>query len=177
MGDETHAPRGGINARHFTNRNQAKPNKQKKIKRKSNREEFMRRLVLTGLSAIICALTGAASFAQDTPVQLKFAHWVPTTHPVHAAAQAWLASIEKASNGTITGTIYPAQQLGKAFDHYNMARDGIADLTYINPGYQPGRFPIIAAGELPFLISNATGGTAALDSWYRKYAASEMKDV
>ena len=49
--------------------------------------------------------------------------------------------------------VYPAQQLGKAFDHYDMARDGIADLTYINPGYQPGRFPIIAAGELPFLIS------------------------
>ena len=29
-----------------------------------------------------------------------------------------------------------------------MARDGIADLTYVNPGYQPGRFPVIAAGEL-----------------------------
>src|SRR6266852_7185774 len=47
--------------------------------------------------------------------------------------------------------VYPAQQLGKAFDHYDMARDGIADVTYVNPGYQPGRFPIIAAGELPFL--------------------------
>ena len=71
----------------------------------------------------------------------------------------------------------PSQQLGKAFDHYDMARDGIADLTYINPGYQPGRFPIIAAGELPFLMSNAKGGSVALDAWYRKYAAKEMKDV
>ena len=58
-----------------------------------------------------------------------------------------------------------------------MARDGIADLTYVNPGYQPGRFPIIAAGELPFLISDAKGGSAGLDAWYRKYAANEMKDV
>ena len=58
-----------------------------------------------------------------------------------------------------------------------MARDGIADLTYINPGYQPGRFPIIAAGELPFLMANAKGGSQALDAWYRKYAAKEMKDV
>ena len=58
-----------------------------------------------------------------------------------------------------------------------MARDGIADLTYINPGYQPGRFPIIAAGELPFLMSDAKGGSEALDAWYRKYAAKEMKDV
>ena len=51
-----------------------------------------------------------------------------------------------------------------------MARDGIADVTYVNPGYQPGRFPIIDAGELPFLVSNAKDGTAALDAWYRKYA-------
>ncbi len=58
-----------------------------------------------------------------------------------------------------------------------MARDGIADLTYINPGYQPGRFPIIGAGELPFLIANAKGGSQALDAWYRKYAETEMKDV
>jgi TRAP-type C4-dicarboxylate transport system substrate-binding protein len=58
-----------------------------------------------------------------------------------------------------------------------MARDGITDLAYVNPGYQPGRFPVIAAGELPFLVDNATGGTEALDAWYRKYAAQEMKDV
>ena len=51
-----------------------------------------------------------------------------------------------------------------------MARDGIADFAYVNPGYQPGRFPIIAAGEMPFLIGNAKGGTAALDAWYRAYA-------
>jgi TRAP-type C4-dicarboxylate transport system substrate-binding protein len=73
--------------------------------------------------------------------------------------------------------VFPSQQLGKAFDHYDMARDGIADLTYVNPGYQPGRFPIVAAGELPFLISDAKGGSEALDAWYRKYAAREMRDV
>jgi TRAP-type C4-dicarboxylate transport system substrate-binding protein len=58
-----------------------------------------------------------------------------------------------------------------------MARDGIADVTYVNPGYQPGRFPIVGAGELPFLMSDAKGGSMGLDAWYRKYAATEMKDV
>ncbi len=42
-------------------------------------------------------------------------------------------SVEKASGGTIKYKIYPSEQLGKAFDHYDMARDGIADMTYINP--------------------------------------------
>jgi TRAP-type C4-dicarboxylate transport system substrate-binding protein len=58
-----------------------------------------------------------------------------------------------------------------------MARDGIADLTYVNPGYQPGRFPIIAVGQIPFTFADAKKGTAALDAWYRKLAATEMKDT
>jgi TRAP-type C4-dicarboxylate transport system substrate-binding protein len=50
-------------------------------------------------------------------------------------------------------------------------------VTYVNPGYQPGRFPIMGAGELPFLMSDAKGGSMGLDAWYRKYAEKEMKDV
>jgi TRAP-type C4-dicarboxylate transport system substrate-binding protein len=119
--------------------------------------------------------TGA--LAQDKTFELKISHWVPPSHPLQKALEDWGSSVEKASGGTLKYKVYPAQQLGKAFDHYDMARDGIADLTYINPGYQPGRFPIIAAGELPFLMANGKGGTEAIDAWYRKYAAKEMKDV
>jgi len=123
--------------------------------------------------------TGPAGIAtaQDKVVQLKLSSWVPPAHPLNPALVAWAADIEKESGGTIKSTLFPSEQLGKAMDHYDMARDGIADFAYVNPGYQPGRFPIIAAGELPFLISNAKGGSAALDAWYRVYAAQEMKDV
>jgi TRAP-type C4-dicarboxylate transport system substrate-binding protein len=124
---------------------------------------------------LIGGATGA--LAQDKTFELKLSHWVPPSHPLQKALEEWGASVEKDSGGTIKYKVYPSQQLGKAFDHYDMARDGIADLTYINPGYQPGRFPIIGAGELPFLMSNAKGGTQSIDAWYRKYAAAEMKDV
>ena len=137
-------------------------------------------LCLTGAVATGLGLLGLATVpaaAQDKPVEMRFSHWVPTAHPMHAAAVAWAESINKASNGTIKITIYPAQQLGKAFDHYNMARDGIVDISHVNPGYEPGRFPIVAAVELPFIFSNSKEGSAALDSWYRRYADREMKDV
>ena len=124
---------------------------------------------------LIGGATGA--LAQDKTFELKYTHWVPPSHPLQKALEEWGTSVEKDSGGTIKYKVYPAQQLGKAFDHYDMARDGIADLTYINPGYQPGRFPIISAGELPFLMTTAKGGTQALDAWYRKYADKEMKDV
>jgi TRAP-type C4-dicarboxylate transport system substrate-binding protein len=102
---------------------------------------------------------------------------VPAQHPLNPSLQAWAEDIKKASGGTINATLFPSEQLGKAFDHYDMARDGIADFSYVNPGYQPGRFPIMAGASLPFLFANAKGGTAAIDAWYREYAATEMKDV
>jgi TRAP-type C4-dicarboxylate transport system substrate-binding protein len=129
-------------------------------------------------SAAGLLIAASAALAQDKTIELRLSHWVPPTHPLQKAMEEWGASVEKASNGTIKSKVFPAQQLGKAFDHYDMARDGIADFTYVNPGYQPGRFPIIAAGELPFLIGKAKdGGNIAVDEWYRKYAGNEMKDV
>ena len=120
--------------------------------------------------ALLLAASVTPALAQDKTFELKLSHWVPASHPLQKAPEDWGAAVEKASGGTIKSKVFPAQQLGKAFDHYDMARDGIADVTYVNPGYQPGRFPIIGAGELPFLMSDAKGGSMALDAWYRKYA-------
>jgi len=131
-------------------------------------------LGLMGAAAIGWALPAAA---QDKPVELRFSIWAPPAHPLVPSTKAWAEDIAKESNGSIKVTIFPSEQLGKAFDHYDMARDGIADITYVNPGYQPGRFPVIAAGQLPFMFADAKKGTAALDAWYRKYAGQEMKDT
>ena len=126
-----------------------------------------------GLVAMACSAA-----AQDKPVELRFAHWLPATHPLAKLGfEPWAKSVEAASKGSIKGMLFPAQQLGKAADHYDMARDGIADMTWANPGYQAGRFPIFAAGELPFLVAKPGPGSAALDQWYRAYAPQEMKDV
>ena len=136
----------------------------------------MKKVALAG--ALAAALLAAANAsAADPVVNLKLSHWVPPSHPLQPALEAWAADLEKESGGTLKSTIFPAQQLGKAVDHYDMAKDGIADFAYVNPGYQPGRFPIFAAADLPFLMSNAKGGSKALDMWYRQYAAKEMSDV
>ena len=127
--------------------------------------------------ALGLALGIASASAEEKTFTLKLSHWVPPSHPLQKGMEDWGASIEKASGGTIKYKVYPAQQLGKAFDHYDMTRDGIADVTFVSPGYQPGRFPIFDAANLPFMFANAKGGSEALDQWYRKYAATEMKDV
>lgn len=144
---------------------------------------MLNRIFKGGLAA---AALGLASFlagavspadAADNPIHLKISLWVPPTHPLVKSAQEWADSIAKDSGGSITSSIFPAEQLGKAFDHYDMVRDGIADVGYVSPGYQPGRFPFINAAQLPFTVANATGGTAAVDGWYREYAPKEMADT
>jgi len=132
---------------------------------------------LLGAAAAVIALAGSTALAQDAPVTLRLSHFVPPTHPQHLALVAWGDSVKAASNGTITVQVYPSEQLGKAFDQYDMARDGIADVAEVNPGYQPGRFPLSAAAELPYTISDGKRGSVAVDEWYRKYADKEMKDV
>jgi TRAP-type C4-dicarboxylate transport system substrate-binding protein len=127
--------------------------------------------------AALLALSAPYAEAQDRTVEFKLSHFMPSSHPLHKALKDWAASIEKASRGTMNYKIYPAQQLGKAFDQYDMVRDRIVDVSLVVPSYQPGRFPIIAAGELPFSISAAVAGSRALDAWYREYAHSEMRDV
>jgi TRAP-type C4-dicarboxylate transport system substrate-binding protein len=135
--------------------------------------------LLAGVTAAaVVASSAVPAAAQDKPTEMKFAFWVPAAHPLAKLGyEPWAKSVEAASKGSIKVPLFPAQQLGKAPDHYDMARDGIAELTWVNPGYQAGRFPVFAAGELPFLMSDQGGGSAALDAWYRKYAAKEMGDV
>ncbi|MEY2618050.1 MAG: hypothetical protein RL522_1052 [Pseudomonadota bacterium] len=126
----------------------------------------------------VAGVLGAATLgAQAQTVNIKMSSWVPAQHALNPGLQAWGESLKRASGGTINPTLFPAEQLGKAFDHYDMARDGITDFAYVNPGYQPGRFPIMAGASLPFLFANGKSGSAAIDDWYRRYAATEMKDV
>jgi TRAP-type C4-dicarboxylate transport system substrate-binding protein len=129
------------------------------------------------VAALALALSFGAASAQDKTFELKLSHWVPPSHPLQKSLEEWANSIAQDSRGTIRYKIYPAQQLGRAFDHYDMAQSGIADFAYVSPGYQPGRFPFFDAANLPFMMSNAIAGSGALDDWYRKYAATEMKDV
>ena len=125
---------------------------------------FTKHIIRQTSAACALALLGLGAQAQDKPVELKFAHWLPGSHPLAKLGfEPWAKSVESASNGSIKVVLFPAQQLGKAADHYDMARDGIADMSWVSPGYHAGRFPVFAAAELPFQISKPGSGSGAVD--------------
>lgn len=126
-------------------------------------------------AAFALALLATAASAQTT---LRVSHWLsPTAMPI-PIFEKWIQSLEDASNGSLKMEIYPAGQLGNANDHYDIARDQIADLSWSVPGFNPGRFPIFGAIELPMIVAKAPEGILAFDQWYRsRHAANEMSDV
>lgn len=135
----------------------------------------MRKTTYLAGAAGLCLSAGMA-LAQD--VTLRLAHWLPPTHPVQTLGMdPWIESIKEASGGRIAIEIYPASQLGAPPDHYDMTRDGIADIGYVNPGYQAGRFPIYSLIEIPFHMDNAPRGARAMHEWYAPIAETEMADV
>lgn len=104
-------------------------------------------LTATALAAL--TLASAAALAQDKTHEWKYSHWVPATHPLQPILQTWAKSIDEASKGTIKITIFPAQQLGKAPDHYDMVEKGIADVAYVSTGYQAGRMLVTSVAQMP----------------------------
>ncbi|EBA05520.1 TRAP transporter substrate-binding protein [Sagittula stellata] len=128
--------------------------------------------------AAILAVVGPLS-AQAQEVTLRLSHWIPPTiAPATKGIDPWVASLEEASEGRIAVQVFPAQQLGKAPDHYDMAAQGIVDLAWVNPGYTAGRFPIYSATELPFMSDDNINGTKAIHEWYLANGAeTEMSDV
>lgn len=131
-------------------------------------------ILLAGALALAFGVGGAS--AQDKQFNLKLSYWVPPSHFLTPGYKDWAAELEKASNGTIKTTLYPSSQLGSGADHYDMVKSGIADFGLINPGYTPGRFPIIATADLPFLVTDSLKGAAATHRWYKKYAEKEMPE-
>jgi TRAP-type C4-dicarboxylate transport system substrate-binding protein len=132
--------------------------------------------------ALTLALVGLGftpAWAQDKPIELKFSSWVATVHGHHTGVMVpWAKMVEEKSGGRLKITIYPGSTLGKAVDHYDLIKDGIADMGFTTPGYTPGRFPLIAVTELPLgLFKSSRGGSLAVMSIFDKYFKDEFKDV
>ncbi|HWM46592.1 MAG TPA: TRAP transporter substrate-binding protein [Xanthobacteraceae bacterium] len=132
------------------------------------------RRVLFAVAAL--TLAASAAHAEDKKINLKLSYWVPPSHLLTPGYKEWAEALTKASNGSITVTLYPSSQLGSGADHYDMVKRGIADFGLINPGYTPGRFPVIGVSDLPFLSTDSLKAAPALTRWYKKYAAKEMPE-
>jgi TRAP-type C4-dicarboxylate transport system substrate-binding protein len=133
---------------------------------------------IVSLALVLLSWLAGPVGAQDKPIELKLSSWVGIAHGHHTGVMVpWAKMVEEKSKGRLKITIYPGSTLGKAPDHFDMVKDGIADLGFTVPGYTPGRFPLITVTELPGLFKSSKGGSLALMSIFDKHFKNEFKDV
>jgi len=125
-------------------------------------------LLATGLffgSGLSTALAQAVK-----PVELKWGHFVPTSHAMHAEViDPLVKEVEKATEGRVKITIFPGATLAKPADLYDSTVTAIADFVYTLPAYSPGKFPLTEGPELPFLFSSAKHVTETLYGLWEKF--------
>lgn len=139
----------------------------------------MRRRFLVALIALaVIWFSTASARAQDKPIELKLSHWVGVGHNHHKNVLVpWAKMVEERSKGKLKVTIFPGGVLGKPADHWDIVKDGIADIGWGTHNYTPGRFPLTSAGDLPFIFKTAKGGSRAMWELYQKRLQKEHEGV
>ena len=129
-----------------------------------------------------CLLMGFALmpelFAQQESFVLKLSHHAPPLHHQHSVTFTnWAAELEARSGGRLKVEIYPAQQLGRLSQQYNLVRRGDVDIAWIMHGLPSGRFPLLELTHLPLLFESGEQASQVLMELVPEYLAAEHKGV
>lgn len=133
------------------------------------------------LGAWVIATMAACPIVGQTQevTTLKFTHFLAANSTFHkSVAEPWCAAIEKDSGGKLKCQLYPSLQLGGTPAQLaDQVKNGVADVTWTNPGYTTGRFPRMEALELPMVLpADGLGGSRAMWEYTQKNAMEDVKD-
>ena len=130
--------------------------------------------------SMICAaalLLMAGCQKQEKTVELTYSIFFPPTHSQCKAGISWAEEIEKRSGGKIKITPYPGGTLTAANQCYDGVVKGISDIGMSCFAYTRGRFPIMAAVDLPHGYINGRVATRVANEFARTMAPQELADV
>lgn len=129
-------------------------------------------------AALLALVSSAVAFGQDDVIRLKLSHHMPSLHHQNAVTFAgWAEEIAERSGGRLLIDIYPAEQLGKLSQQYNLVRRGDVDIALIMHGIPAGRFPLIELTHLPVLFESGEQASQVLMDLVPEYLAAEHEGV
>ena len=134
-----------------------------------------------GARVIAAMLAGGAIFVcgqASAETIWRFSNWVPTTHPLTVEVfSVWAKNVEAATKGRVK--IQFISPLGSPPAHFDLVKDGVADVAMGVNSYTSDRFILNEGVELPFLAPDAKSADVAYWRTYKKYfeAANEYKGV
>lgn len=129
------------------------------------------RRTLLGAAAAL-PLVNVNRIARAQSASVSFSSWLPPKHPiVENAYRPWIRQIEEATSGRVQIRIL-AQPLGGPPAHFDLVRDGVADLAYSLHSFVPGdRFLLQRVSEFSFLGDDAEALSVAYWRAFTKHLA------
>jgi TRAP-type C4-dicarboxylate transport system substrate-binding protein len=121
-------------------------------------------------------LMGPAN-AQAATIKLTYSNFFPPGHIQSKLAESWCKEVEKRTNGQVVVEYFPGQTLTKARQVYDGVVEGISDVGFSVLAYTRGRFPVMAAVDLPLGYTSGTVATKVINAVYKKFMPKELMDT
>ncbi|MCP4295823.1 MAG: TRAP transporter substrate-binding protein, partial [Proteobacteria bacterium] len=129
----------------------------------------MKNRIILSVATLFCLsfILSSSAMAKD----LRLSSWLPPKHPIVAnMIVPWIKNVNTITEGRVNIKIL-AKGLGHPKVHFDIAKDGLADVTYGVHGYQPGRFFMTKSVELPFFGDSAEATSVAYWRVHQKHLA------
>jgi TRAP-type C4-dicarboxylate transport system substrate-binding protein len=125
----------------------------------------------------ITLMATSAFSAESTPTKLTFSIFFPPTHGQTKAAMDWANEIETRTGNKVQITVFPGGTLTKAPQCYSGVVKGISDLGFSLFAYTRGRFPVMAAVDLPMGYPNGKVASMVAQEFAKNFNPKELNDV
>lgn len=110
-------------------------------------------------------------------VSLSYSNFFPPTHIQSQLAEQWCKEVEKRTGGKVVINYYPGSTLTKANQNYDGVVEGISDIGMSAFAYSRGRFPVMAAVDLPMGYTSGVQATEVTNAVYAQFKPEELSDV
>ncbi len=101
----------------------------------------------------------------------------PSVHPYYALLEEYGKDIEKATEGRISVSLFPASTLSPPMQVYDNTVKGIVDIGVCLLAYSPGRLPLSEVLQLPLGYKNGYQASKLANAYYKKFKPKEFEDV
>lgn len=113
----------------------------------------------------------------DAPIRLTYANFPPAPTFPCIQMERWAKEVEKRTGGKVQVQTFPGGTLLSAKNILDGVISGLADIGNFAMSYQPGRFPVSEAVDLPLGFTSAKVASLTLFDLIEKYRPKEFAKV
>jgi TRAP-type transport system periplasmic protein len=132
----------------------------------------MKRIVILVTVFVLALSVGPITFSQaasEQKITLTYANFPPATTFPCVQMERWAKEVEKRTGGKVKIQTFPGGTLLPAKSIFDGVITGTADIGNFAMSYQPGRFPVSEAVDLPIGFTSAKSASMALLDMLEKY--------